>query len=98
MSSKKSKFNKEKSDKQKVISKFRAHEKDTGSPSVQVALLTERIKYLTDHLKSHKKDKHSRRGLLKLVGERRKLISYMERTTDDKTTVSKFLKQVGLEK
>lgn len=97
MSSKKSRFNKEKADKQKVISKFGAHEKDTGSPSVQVALLTERIKYLTNHLKSHKKDKHSRRGLLKLVGERRKLISYMERTTDDKTTVAKFLKQVGLD-
>lgn len=96
MSSKKSRFNTDKSDKQKVISKFGAHEKDTGSPSVQVALLTERIKYLTNHLKSHKKDKHSRRGLLKLVGERRKLISYMERTTDDKTVVVKFLKQVGL--
>lgn len=97
MSSKKSRFNTEKSDKQKVISKFGAHEKDTGSPSVQVALLTERIKYLTNHLKSHKKDKHSRRGLLKLVGERRKLISYMERTTEDKTVVVKFLKQVGLD-
>lgn len=96
MSSKKSRFNTEKSDKQKVISTFGAHEKDTGSPSVQVALLTERIKYLTNHLKSHKKDKHSRRGLLKLVGERRKLISYMERTAEDKTVVVKFLKQVGL--
>jgi len=97
MSSKKSRFNTEKSEKQKVISKFAAHEKDTGSPSVQVALLTERIKYLTGHLKSHKKDKHSRRGLLKLVGERRKLISYMQRTTDDKIVVTKFLKQVGLD-
>jgi len=97
MSSKKSRFNKEKSEKQKVISKFGAHEKDTGSPAVQVALLTERIKYLTGHLKSHKKDKHSRRGLLKLVGERRKLISYMERSSDDKVAVTKFLKQVGLD-
>ncbi len=97
MSSKKSRFNKEKTDKMKVISKFGAHEKDTGSPAVQVALLTERIKYLTNHLKSHKKDKHSRRGLLKLVGERRKLISYMERSSDDKVSVTKFLKQVGLD-
>ena len=97
MSSKKSRFNTDKSEKQKVISKYGAHEKDTGSPSVQVALLTERIKYLTNHLKSHKKDKHSRRGLLKLVGERRKLISYMTRTTEDKTVVTKFLKEVGLD-
>ncbi len=97
MSSKKSRFNKEKADKQKVIAQFGSHEKDTGSPSVQIALLTERIKYLTNHLKSHKKDKHSRRGLLKLVGERRKLISYMERSSDDKATVVKFLKQVGLD-
>jgi small subunit ribosomal protein S15 len=97
MSSKKSRFNAEKSEKQKVISKFGAHEKDTGSPSVQIALLTERIKYLTSHLKSHKKDKHSRRGLLKLVGERRKLIAYMERTSDDKSVMTKFLKQVGLD-
>lgn len=97
MSSKKSRFNQDKGDKQKVIVKFGAHEKDTGSPSVQIALLTERIKYLTNHLKSHKKDKHSRRGLLKLVGERRKLISYLERSVDDKSVVAKLLKQVGLD-
>lgn len=97
MSSKKSKFNKEKEEKQKVIAKFGAHAKDTGSPSVQIALLTERIKYLTNHLKSHKKDKHSRRGLLKLVGERRKLITYLQRSSDDKALVSNLLKDVGLE-
>ncbi len=96
MASKKSKFNKEKSEKQKIISKFGAHEKDTGSPAVQIALLTERIKYLTGHLKSHKKDKHSRRGLLKLVGERRRLVSYMQRTTEDKTQVEKVLKEIGM--
>lgn len=96
MSSKKSKFNRDKADKQKVIAKFAGHEKDTGSPSVQIALLTERIKYLTNHLKSHKKDKHSRRGLLKLVGERRKLINYFQRS-EEKSTVTKFLKQVGLD-
>lgn len=96
MSSKKSKFNREKTDKQAVMSKYAAHEKDTGSPAVQVALLTERIKYITGHLKSHKKDKHSRRGLLKLVGSRRKLITYMDRTTEDKAALSKLLKEIGL--
>ncbi len=96
MSSKKSKFSREKEDKQKIIKQFGSHEKDTGSPTVQIALLTERIKYLTDHLKGHKKDKHSRRGLLKLVGERRRLVNYLQRTEDDKLKVSKFLKTMGL--
>jgi len=96
MSSKKSKFNQEKTLKQKIISQFGTHDKDTGSPNVQIAIMSERIKYLTDHLKSHKKDKHSRRGLLKLVGERRKLINYLQRTTEDTVKVTKFLKQVGL--
>lgn len=96
MASKKSKFNKEKDKKQSVIGKYAAHDKDTGSPQVQIALLTERIKYLADHLKTHKKDKHSRRGLLKLVGERRKMINYLQRTAEDKQNVSKFLKNMGL--
>src|SRR5260221_9387088 len=97
MASKKSKFNQEKSEKKKVITKFGAHEKDTGSPSIQIALLSERIKYLSGNLKVHKKDKHSRRGLLKLVGERRKLINYFKRVTDDKAEVAKLLKNVGME-
>ena len=64
-------------DKKEVVSKFGKHEKDTGSPEVQVALLTSRITYLTEHFKSHKKDHHSRRGLLKLVGQRKSLLKYL---------------------
>ncbi len=63
--------------KQELVQKFKRHEKDTGSPEVQVALLTERITYLTEHFKTHKKDHHSRRGLLKLVGQRRRLLDYL---------------------
>ena len=64
--------------KSEVIEKFRTHDTDTGSPEVQVAILTERIIYLTDHFKTHKKDHHSRRGLLKLVGQRRRLLDYLK--------------------
>lgn len=63
--------------KQEIINKFRTHENDTGSPEVQVAILTERINYLTEHLKEHTKDHHSRRGLLKMVGKRRGLLNYL---------------------
>jgi small subunit ribosomal protein S15 len=63
--------------KQEIISDFRVHEADTGSPEVQIALLTERINQLTDHLREHKHDHHSRRGLLKLVGRRRRLLAYL---------------------
>jgi small subunit ribosomal protein S15 len=66
--------------KQGVITKFRLHEGDTGSPEVQIALLSQRIEYLTDHFKVHKKDHHSRRGLLKLVGQRRRLLDYLKRS------------------
>nr|WP_217915783.1 30S ribosomal protein S15 [Miltoncostaea marina] len=69
--------------KQGVISTHRRHESDTGSPQVQVAILTERINQLTEHLKSHKKDHHSRRGLLQMVGRRRRLLNYMQRTDLD---------------
>lgn len=65
-------------DKKKIIEDFSQHEGDTGSPEVQVALLTNRIVYLTEHFKSHKKDFHSRAGLLKLVGKRRKLLNYLK--------------------
>lgn len=61
-----------------IIGQFKQHDKDTGSPEVQVALLTERIRYLTEHFKIHKKDHHSRRGLLKLVGQRRRLLDYLK--------------------
>ncbi|MGI6604198.1 MAG: 30S ribosomal protein S15 [Firmicutes bacterium] len=64
--------------KQDVISQFKLHEHDTGSPEVQIAILTERINYLTEHLKEHKKDHHSRRGLLKMVGRRRGLLNYLK--------------------
>lgn len=64
--------------KQAIIDEYKTHEGDTGSPEVQVALLTERITYLTDHFKTHKKDYHSRTGLLKLVGQRRKLLKYLQ--------------------
>nr|WP_054260297.1 30S ribosomal protein S15 [Propionispora sp. 2/2-37] len=63
--------------KQQLIEKYRVHEADTGSPEVQIAILTERINYLTEHLKEHKKDHHSRRGLLKMVGQRRGLLNYL---------------------
>ena len=65
--------------KQEIIEKFAAHEGDTGSPEVQIAVLTARITYLTEHLKEHKKDHHSRRGLLKMVGHRRRLLAYLNK-------------------
>jgi len=65
--------------KQEIIEKFKVHETDTGSPEVQIALLTERINHLTEHLKLHKKDFHSRRGLLKMVGQRRGLLNYLKK-------------------
>jgi small subunit ribosomal protein S15 len=64
--------------KQGVIDKHRLHEKDTGSPEVQIALLSQRISYLTEHFQTHKKDHHSRRGLLKLVSQRRRLLNYLK--------------------
>lgn len=70
--------------KQEIITKFRTHEKDTGSPQVQIALLTERINYLTEHFKVHKKDFHSRRGLLKIVNQRRKLLEYLKQRDYEK--------------
>ena len=65
-------------EKRVIIDKFKLHGKDTGSPEVQIALLTSRISHLTEHFKVHKKDHHSRRGLLKLVGDRRRLLNYLK--------------------
>ena len=65
--------------KNEIIQKYKKHDTDTGSPEVQVALLTERINHLTEHFKVHKKDHHSRRGLLKLVGQRRRLLDYLKK-------------------
>ena len=64
--------------KDKIIKKFKLHENDTGSPEVQVALMTERINNLTEHFKVYKKDRHSRRGLLRLIGQRRRLLDYLK--------------------
>ncbi len=65
--------------KKEIIDDFKKHESDTGSPEVQIAILSERISYLTEHFKIHKKDHHSRRGLLKLVGQRRRLLDYLKK-------------------
>jgi len=70
--------------KTRVIGQHRLHDKDTGSPEVQIALLSQRIEYLTEHFKVHKKDHHSRRGLLKLVGQRRRLLDFLKRTDVDR--------------
>ena len=73
-----------------VVSKFRTHDHDTGSPEVQIALLTERITYLTEHFKTHVKDHHSRRGLLRLVSKRRRLLDYLKRSS-----LERYRKVVG---
>ena len=70
----------EKDNKTQIISDYRIHDSDTGSPEVQIALLSQRITYLTEHFKTHAKDHHSRRGLLKLVGRRRRLLDYLKTT------------------
>jgi small subunit ribosomal protein S15 len=67
-----------------IINRFQLHEADTGSPEVQVAILSERITYLTDHFKTHAKDHHSRRGLIKLVGQRRRLLNYLKKKDIDR--------------
>jgi small subunit ribosomal protein S15 len=83
-------------DKKNIIEKFGRDTKDTGSPEVQIAILTERIKYLTDHFKTHKKDHHSRRGLLKLVGQRRKLLNYLKKS--DLSRYQQIIKELGIRK
>ncbi|HKZ16459.1 MAG TPA: 30S ribosomal protein S15 [Syntrophales bacterium] len=65
--------------KQEIINSFKLHDNDTGSPEVQIAILSERITYLTEHFKVHKKDHHSRRGLLKIVGQRRRMLDYLKK-------------------
>ena len=80
--------------KQEIIKKFQVHEGDTGSPEVQIALLTDRIIYLTEHLKIHKKDHHSRRGLLKMVGQRRGLLNYLIK--NDIERYRKIISALGL--
>lgn len=70
--------------KQELLEQYRLHSTDTGSPEVQIALLSERIDYLTEHFKVHPKDHHSRRGLLKLVGQRRRLLDYLKRSDNER--------------
>lgn len=82
--------------KQELVQKYKRHDKDTGSPEVQVALLSERIGYLTDHFKTHKKDHHSRRGLLKLVGQRRRLLDYLKAT--DPGRYKTLIESLGIRK
>lgn len=82
-----------KDEKSNIVKKFGAHEGDTGSPEVQIALLTLKIEELTLHLKDHKKDNHSRRGLLQMVGRRRRLIEYLKNTDQERyTKLAKALK------
>ena len=81
-------------DKKKLINQYKLHDSDTGSPEVQIGLLTHRIKYLTEHLKTHKKDHHSRRGLLMLVGRRRRLLNYVK--NNDVKRYRTILETLGL--
>lgn len=83
-------------DKSGIIEKFKRGDNDTGSPEVQVALLTERIKYLTEHFQTHKKDHHSRRGLLKLVGQRRRMLNYLKKK--DVERYRTVIKELGIRK
>jgi len=82
--------------KKQIVSDYRTHEKDTGSPEVQIALLTQRITELTEHLKTHKKDHSSRRGLLKMVGKRNSLLKYL--TRQDRTRYQQIIGKLGLRK
>jgi small subunit ribosomal protein S15 len=82
--------------KQKIISDFKIHDKDTGSPEVQIAILSERIGYLTEHFRIHAKDHHSRRGLLKLVGQRRKLLDYLK--TSNRERYDTIISRLGIRK
>jgi small subunit ribosomal protein S15 len=85
-----------KDEKQKLIKKYATNEKDTGSPEVQVAILTERINLLSEHLKKHKKDNHSRRGLLQMVGKRRRILEYIRKNEEDK--YKKLVRDLGIKK
>ncbi|MHB8809727.1 MAG: 30S ribosomal protein S15 [Desulfobulbaceae bacterium] len=82
--------------KKEIIEKFKTHDTDTGSSEVQIALLSERITYLTDHFQTHQKDHHSRRGLLKLVGQRRSLLNYLKSKNIDRYRT--LIKELGIRK
>jgi len=82
--------------KEEIIKRFELHERDTGSPEVQIALLSERLNSLSAHFQTHKKDHNSRRGLLRLVGQRRRLLEYLKRK--DRTRYERLIKELGLRK
>ena len=82
--------------KKEIIERFKLHGKDTGSSEVQIALLSNRINYLTEHFKTHKKDHHSRRGLIKLVGQRRKLLNYLQKS--DLNRYQQIIKDLSIRK
>lgn len=82
--------------KQEIVAKYARGEGDTGSPEVQIALLSERIRYLTEHFQTHKKDHHSRRGLLKIVGQRRRMLDYLKRK--DPNRYKAIIEDLGLRK
>jgi small subunit ribosomal protein S15 len=82
--------------KTEIITAYKTHDGDTGSPEVQVALLSDRINYLTEHFKTHVKDHHSRRGLLKLVGQRRRLLDYLKRKDSDR--YAELIRKLGIRK
>lgn len=83
-------------EKKEVIEQFKQHDNDTGSPEVQIALLTKRITYLTEHFKTHKHDYHSRNGLIKLIGQRRKLLNYLQKKNINR--YRKLINQLNLRK
>jgi small subunit ribosomal protein S15 len=85
-----------KKEKKEIIKKFAEHENDTGSPEVQIAILTKRIERLSEHLKEHRKDDHSRRGLLKMVGKRRRLLQYLK--NKDEERYKDLIEELGLRK
>jgi small subunit ribosomal protein S15 len=85
-----------KTQKTSIISDYRTHESDTGSPEVQIAILSERINYLTEHFKAHAKDHHSRRGLMMLVGQRRRLLDYLK--TKDVKRYRGLIEKLGIRK
>lgn len=84
----------QKDEKQGIVEEYQIHEKDTGSPEVQIALLSGRIRQLTEHLREHRKDHHSRRGLLKMVGQRRNLLNYLRKKDTDR--YYELIKRLGL--
>ena len=86
----------DKARKESIIGDYKVHEKDTGSPEVQIAILSDRITYLTEHFKTHKKDHHSRRGLLMLVSQRRKLLDYLKTTNQER--YEKIIARLGIRK